>query len=184
MAVKLRLRRVGAKHQPRYRIVATDVRSPRDGRFIEVIGYYNPARQPHEVGIKEELALKWLKHGALPTETVRDLLIQQGILQKFYEEQGKPMPDFGKGEAQVAPRAEAAPAAAEEPGAEAAGQPPAAPPSAEAEAPEQPAAETPAPEAEAAQPQPDATEPQSEAASDAPAAPAPEEAPEETTTAN
>jgi small subunit ribosomal protein S16 len=87
MAVKLRLRRTGAKRQPRYRIVAADSRSPRDGRFIEVIGHYNPARQPHEVVINEELARKWLKVGAQPTDTVRGLLVEKGILSPTAEAQ-------------------------------------------------------------------------------------------------
>ena len=83
MAVKLRLRRGGARNQPRYRIVAADSRSPRDGRFIEVIGHYNPTRQPAEFAINEELALKWLRRGAQPTETVATLLKQQGIMAKL-----------------------------------------------------------------------------------------------------
>jgi len=84
MAVKLRLRRTGAKHQPRYRIVAADARSPRDGRFIEALGHYNPTRQPHEVVVNAELARKWLSRGAQPTDTVRQLLIEQGILTATY----------------------------------------------------------------------------------------------------
>jgi len=85
MAVKLRLRRTGARNQPRYRIVAADAQSPRDGRFIEVVGHYNPTRQPHEVVVNAELARKWLKRGAQPTETVRTLLVEQGILPKSAE---------------------------------------------------------------------------------------------------
>jgi small subunit ribosomal protein S16 len=92
MAVKIRLRRTGARNQPRYRVVVADSRFPRDGRFIEVIGYYNPTRQPHEFEINAELALKWLGRGAQPTETVGDLLMQRGIMSKFYESQGKPVP--------------------------------------------------------------------------------------------
>jgi small subunit ribosomal protein S16 len=89
MAVKLRLRRTGAKHQPRYRIVATDARSPRDGRFIEVLGHYDPTRQPHEVAINAELARKWLSRGAQPTDTVRQLLVEQGILVAAYTPAGE-----------------------------------------------------------------------------------------------
>jgi len=85
MAVKLRLRRTGAKNQPRYRIVAADARSPRDGRFIEVIGHYDPTRRPHEAVINAELAQKWLRRGAQPTETVRSLLVEQGILARSAE---------------------------------------------------------------------------------------------------
>jgi len=84
MAVKLRLRRAGAKNQPRYRIVAADSRFPRDGRFIEVIGHYNPTRQPAEFAINEELALKWLRRGAQPTETVATLLKRKGITAKLH----------------------------------------------------------------------------------------------------
>lgn len=83
MAVKLRLARHGAKRDPFYRIVASDSRSPRDGRFIEIIGYYDPTRQPAEVKIDEEKALKWLSNGAQPSDTVRTLLSKQGIIKKF-----------------------------------------------------------------------------------------------------
>jgi small subunit ribosomal protein S16 len=82
--VRLRLRRDGRRHRPFYHIVAADARSPRDGRFIEKIGYYNPMQDPAEVLIDHDLALKWLKQGAQPTETVRSLLSKQGILLKFH----------------------------------------------------------------------------------------------------
>ncbi len=85
MAVKLRLKRMGAKKRPFYRIVAADSRSPRDGRFIENIGTYNPITEPATVKIDEQLALKWLKDGAIPTDTVRALFKQTGILAKFHE---------------------------------------------------------------------------------------------------
>lgn len=85
MAVKLRLRRMGAKKRAFYRIVAADSRSPRDGRFIEEIGYYNPIETPAVVKIDEEKALNWLSTGAIPTDTVRDLLSQEGIMKKFHE---------------------------------------------------------------------------------------------------
>ena len=85
MAVKLRLKRMGAKQRPFYRIVASDSRSPRDGRFIEVVGTYNPISTPAEVKIDEEKALYWLGHGAQPTDTVRNLLSQTGVLKKFTE---------------------------------------------------------------------------------------------------
>ena len=84
MAVKLRLKRMGAKKRPFYRIVAADSRSPRDGRFIEVVGTYNPIMEPAEVKINEEVALKWLSTGAIPTDTVRDLFKGQGIMEKFH----------------------------------------------------------------------------------------------------
>ena len=85
MAVKLRLKRMGSKQKPFYRIVAADSRFPRDGRFIETVGTYNPIMEPAEVKINEEVALKWLNDGAIPTDTVRDLLSKQGIMKKFHE---------------------------------------------------------------------------------------------------
>ncbi len=84
MAVKLRLKRMGAKKAPFYRVVAADSRSPRDGRFIETVGTYNPIKEPAEVNIDEVKALKWLSEGAIPTDTVRDLFRSQGIMEKFH----------------------------------------------------------------------------------------------------
>lgn len=80
MAVKLRLKRMGQKKKPFYRIVAADSRAPRDGRFIEQIGYYNPVSEPIELKIDAEKAQKWLKTGAQPTDTVRALLKKTGVL--------------------------------------------------------------------------------------------------------
>ncbi len=80
MAVKIRLRRMGAKKAPCYRIVVADSRYPRDGRFIEEIGFYNPMREPAEVTIDADKAKKWIGNGAQPTETVRDLLKKTGVL--------------------------------------------------------------------------------------------------------
>ena len=85
MAVKLRLKRMGSKKRPYYRVVAADSRSPRDGKFIETVGTYNPIMEPAEVKINEELAIKWLNNGAIPTDTVRGLFKQQGIMKKFHE---------------------------------------------------------------------------------------------------
>lgn len=85
MAVKIRLKRMGSKKSPFYRVVVADSRSPRDGRFIETIGTYNPLINPAEVSINEELALQWLANGAQPSDTVRNLLSQQGIMKKFHE---------------------------------------------------------------------------------------------------
>ena len=82
MAVKLRLRRMGKKKQPIYKVVAADERSPRDGKFIEAIGLYNPITDPATIDIKEERALYWLGVGAQPTTTVKGLLSRQGILYK------------------------------------------------------------------------------------------------------
>ena len=83
--VKLRLKRMGKKGQPFYRIVAADSRAPRDGRFIEEIGIYNPVPEVTEVTVDKEKALKWLNNGAQPTETVRSILRKQGIMKEFAE---------------------------------------------------------------------------------------------------
>ena len=78
--VKIRLKRMGAHKKPFYRIVVADVRSPRDGRFIDEIGYYNPMTEPKEIKINEELAQKWLSNGAQPTDTVKTLFKKSGII--------------------------------------------------------------------------------------------------------
>ena len=91
MAVRIRLRRMGAKKQPSYRLVVADARAPRDGRFIDTLGYYNPLRTPAEVVVDEEKALMWLRRGAQPTETARNLLAGQGVLAKFESEGGRVM---------------------------------------------------------------------------------------------
>ena len=80
MAVKIRLRRMGAKKAPSYRIVVADSRYPRDGRFIEEIGFYNPMANPAEVKVDAEKAKKWIVNGAQPTETVIDLLKKSGVI--------------------------------------------------------------------------------------------------------
>ena len=80
MAVKMRLRRMGAKKAPFYRVIVADSRSPRDGRFIEEIGYYNPLTNPAEIKIDGEKAKKWIANGAQPTETVKALLKKSGIV--------------------------------------------------------------------------------------------------------
>lgn len=82
MAVKLRLRRMGKKKQPIYKLVAADARSPRDGKFIEAVGLYNPLTNPHTIELKEERILYWLNVGAQPTNTVKSLLRQKGITLK------------------------------------------------------------------------------------------------------
>ena len=82
MATKIRLRRMGAKKAPFYRVVVADSRSPRDGRFIEEIGYYNPISETAEIKINEEKVLKWLQTGAEPSETVKQLLKTTGIWAK------------------------------------------------------------------------------------------------------
>ena len=80
MAVKMRLRRMGAKKAPFYRVVVADERSPRDGKFIDEIGYYNPLTNPADIKIDAEKAEKWLNNGAQPTETVKSLLKKSGIV--------------------------------------------------------------------------------------------------------
>ncbi len=87
MAVKLRLTRMGAKKRPTYRIVATDSRRPRDGQYLELIGTYQPLDE--QAKIDEEKALKWLNNGAIPTDTVRNLLSKEGIMKKFADSKKK-----------------------------------------------------------------------------------------------
>ena len=82
MAVKLRLRRMGKKKQPIYKMVAADSRSPRDGKFLEAVGFYNPLTNPHTLDIKEDRIMYWLNVGAQPTHTVKSLLRQKGITLK------------------------------------------------------------------------------------------------------
>ena len=89
MAVKLRLLRMGAKKKPFYRIVAADSRVKRDGKYIELVGTYNPVTNPAELDIKEEVALKWLNNGAIPTDTVKSLFRQKGINEKFHLSKSK-----------------------------------------------------------------------------------------------
>jgi small subunit ribosomal protein S16 len=84
--VKIRLRRMGAKNRPSYRVVVTDSRAPRDGAYIEKIGLYDPLTEPETVVIEEEKALNWLRHGAQPTEAVARLLSKLGITEKFKAE--------------------------------------------------------------------------------------------------
>ncbi len=88
MAVKIRLTRMGAKKKPSYRIVATDSRCPRDGQYIELIGTYAPVGEA-QVNINEEVALKWLNNGAIPTDTVKNLFSKAGIMKKFAESKEK-----------------------------------------------------------------------------------------------
>ena len=83
MAVKLRLMRMGKTKQPTYRIVAADTRSPRDGRFIEIVGTYEPRQDPSRIIIDDDKALKWLRNGALPTETVEKILKINGTWEQF-----------------------------------------------------------------------------------------------------
>lgn len=90
MAVKIRLKRMGAKKAPFYRIVVADSRSPRDGKVIEQVGTYNPLTNPAEVKVDEDLAIKWLGNGAIPTDTVKNLLSKVGVMEKYHNmRQGK-----------------------------------------------------------------------------------------------
>lgn len=82
--VRMRLMRVGAHKSPRYRIVVTDAKAPRNGKFIEILGHYNPTREPEELGVKRERVLYWLCVGAQPTERVIRLLSKLGIWQEFH----------------------------------------------------------------------------------------------------
>ena len=88
MAVKIRLTRMGAKKRPTYRIVATDSRRPRSGQYLEQIGTYSPIGE-NQVRIDEEIALKWLNNGAIPTDTVRNLLSKEGIMKKYADSKKK-----------------------------------------------------------------------------------------------
>ncbi|MBQ7868118.1 MAG: 30S ribosomal protein S16 [Clostridia bacterium] len=81
MSVKIRLKRMGMKKMPFYRVVVADERSPRDGRFIEEIGYYNPMTEPATIKIDAEKAQQWLKNGAQPTDTARTLLKKSGVIE-------------------------------------------------------------------------------------------------------
>ena len=83
MAVKLRLKRMGSKQKPFYRIVAADSRCPRDGRFIETVGTYNPIKNPAVITVDEEKAIKWLNNGAVPTDTVKNILAGEGIMKNM-----------------------------------------------------------------------------------------------------
>ena len=90
MSVKIRMTRTGANKDNCFRIVAADTRSPRDGRFIETVGTYNPLVNPAETKINEEVAMKWLRNGATPTDTVKNIFSKAGIMAKFaLEKQGK-----------------------------------------------------------------------------------------------
>jgi small subunit ribosomal protein S16 len=82
MAVKIRLTRLGAKKAPFYRVVVADSRAPRDGKFIEVLGNFNPMVEPAQINIDNDKALEWINKGAQPTETVRTLLVKSGALEK------------------------------------------------------------------------------------------------------
>lgn len=113
MSVKIRLKRMGAKKRPFYRVVIADSRSPRDGRFIETVGTYNPVAQPQEVKLDEEKIMSWLANGAQPSDTVRNLLSNAGIMAKFAETKSGKKPAAKKA-SKPAKKAAAKPAAKKE----------------------------------------------------------------------
>jgi small subunit ribosomal protein S16 len=170
VAVKIRLMRVGKKKQPTYRVVVADGRSPRDGRFIEIIGQYAPREEPSGVEINAESALAWLRKGAQPTEQVQKLLAATGVWAQYEEERGKPavtkLSRRGYLTGKVAPGVKTA---EDEPKAEAAPAPAAAAPAAPAPV------EEAAPAAEEAAPAPEAAAEPEPPAEDAPAEDAPAE---------
>ena len=142
MAVKIRLMRVGKKKQPTYRVVVADGRSPRDGRFIEIIGQYAPRQDPSFCQIDADSALAWLRKGAQPTEQVQKLLAEQGVWEQYEAGRSKPavtkLSRRGYVSGKVAPGVKTpkpAPAAPEAPAAEA--------PATETAAGEEPVDETP-----------------------------------------
>lgn len=114
MAVRLRLRRIGKKKQPQYRLVAAENAGPRDGRFIEVIGHYNPRMHPSAMSVNEERAIWWLQHGAQPSDTAKSILVKTGVWEKFSGEAApvRTQPEVAP-VAEVAPTVEVAPAAEE-----------------------------------------------------------------------
>ncbi len=144
MAVKIRLMRVGKKKQPTYRVVVADARSPRDGRFIEIIGQYAPRQEPSVVTIDSERALHWLRNGAQPTEEAAKLLEISGVWDAYTQATGKAPAAKPKAKTPKPKPVPAAPAAAAE-------APPAEAPAAEAPAEDAPAEETPADDAASAE---------------------------------
>ena len=111
MAVKLRLTRVGKKKQPHYRIVATDSRSPRDGRFIEILGHYNPRTEPSEIKVDNDKAVGWLRNGAQPSDRVRKILEISGAWEQFT---GQTVTTHAPAAKSAAPATSAEPAASDE----------------------------------------------------------------------
>ncbi len=90
MAVKIRLRRMGTKKTPFYRVVVADERAARDGRFLESLGTYDPLKRPHVLNINADKVLRWLEKGAQPTDTVRALLAKAGVMRRRAEDRAKP----------------------------------------------------------------------------------------------
>ncbi len=96
--VKIRLRRMGAKKQPTYRFVITDARAPRDGRFIEIVGHYNPRSEPKTIVVDEEKVRAWLAKGAQPSDPVRRLLAAKGLVERGFVPETKRKPKSDKSE--------------------------------------------------------------------------------------
>ncbi len=104
MAVKIRLMRVGKKKQPSYRVVVADGRSPRDGRYIEIIGQYAPRQEPSFFTIDDEKAIAWLKKGAQPTDQVQKLLAENGVWERYQTERGQSSALVKTGPKRTAPK--------------------------------------------------------------------------------
>jgi small subunit ribosomal protein S16 len=104
VAVKIRLMRVGKKKQPSYRVVVADGRSPRDGRYIEIIGQYGPRQEPSLVAIDDEKALAWLRKGAQPTEQVQKLLTETGVWERYQTERGRTVSRAKQGPKRTEPK--------------------------------------------------------------------------------
>jgi small subunit ribosomal protein S16 len=113
VSVKIRLRRIGAKKHPFYRLVVADSRSPRDGKFIEILGTYDPMTEPVKLNIDQDKVKAWLQKGARPSDTARAFLIDLGLLPKESAKKRPTKPPKGSGAAEPAEPAVAAPAAAE-----------------------------------------------------------------------
>ena len=109
MAVRIRLRRMGAKKRPFYRVVVADSRSPRDGRFLDTIGWYDPLAQPAKIQIDESKALQWLADGAEPTDSARSVLTKAGIWRRHTTGEASPMTDAAGPGATEGPGVEAPP---------------------------------------------------------------------------
>jgi small subunit ribosomal protein S16 len=118
VAVRIRLRRIGKKKQPQYRLVVAEAAGPRDGRFIESIGQYNPRVDPAAISVDEERALYWLQQGAQPSDTVRSLLVKVGVWEKFSGEPASSPPAARAAQAPAEAPAEEAAAEAEVPAAD------------------------------------------------------------------
>lgn len=101
--VRIRFRRIGLKGQPSYRIIAADKESPRDGRFLEILGFYNPRTEPSTLSVKEDRVYHWMKNGALPTESVGQVFKSAGVLDRFERfKQGEPVETLMKEAADAA----------------------------------------------------------------------------------